>query len=231
MKLEFRTLRADEIVVRVAQCREKGLQLLLYKSARTDMDLLDETVGPMNWQRVHSRDNSNCTVLIYDDEKRQWVGKEEVGTDSNTEAEKGRASDSFKRACVAWGIGRELYSSPFIWVNAADANIAVESGKARTFDTFSVDSISYDENRRICALKIKNNKTGRIVYTFGRAAGPATKAVENGTATKCVRCGNPILDYATGRGTKKAADIISWTTENLGAPMCMTCYLKQDSAA
>lgn len=106
---KFRCLRADEIECRVQQVKDNGLILLLYKDARCDMIILDETVGAMNWQREHRRDNANCVVSIWDSEKCQWIRKEDTGTESNTEAEKGLASDSFKRACVNWGIGRELY--------------------------------------------------------------------------------------------------------------------------
>lgn len=92
----FRTLGADEIECRVAQIDKEGkwLSLLLYKTARADMDILDETVGPTNWQRVHTRDNANCAVQIWDSEKHCWITKEDTGTESNTEAEKGLASDS-----------------------------------------------------------------------------------------------------------------------------------------
>lgn len=113
--MQFRDLRADEIDVRVAQFKEGSfVQLLLYKNARTDMDILDESVGCMNWKREHARDNANCVVSIWDNDKGQWINKEDTGTESNTEKEKGLASDSFKRACFNWGIGRELYTSPEI---------------------------------------------------------------------------------------------------------------------
>ena len=103
MKLEFRTLRADEIDVRVGSIGNGNATLLLYKDARCDMNILDETVGPMNWERKHLRENANCIVSIYDEYKKVWVSKEDTGTESNTEAEKGLASDSFKRACFNWG--------------------------------------------------------------------------------------------------------------------------------
>lgn len=102
-KLEFRTLRAEEIDVRVQSVTEKGAILLLYKDARADMIILDETVGPLDWKREHTRDNANCIVSIWDNEKKQWISKEDTGTESNTEKEKGQASDSFKRACFNWG--------------------------------------------------------------------------------------------------------------------------------
>ena len=108
----FRLLNADEIEARVATVNEYGVTLLLYKDARCDMRILDETVGAFNWRRMHTRDNANCTVLIKNTETGEWIGKEDTGTESNTEAQKGLASDSFKRACFNWGIGRELYTAP-----------------------------------------------------------------------------------------------------------------------
>lgn len=98
----FRALNADEIDCRVAMCKENGCSILLYKDARVDQRILDETVGPFNWQRSHSRDNANCTISIWDKDKNQWISKEDTGTESNTEAEKGLASDSFKRAAFNW---------------------------------------------------------------------------------------------------------------------------------
>lgn len=113
-KLTFRGLKANEIDVRIGQIKDGKASFLLYKDARADMIILDETVGAMNWQRKHLRDNKNCIVEIWNEERAQWVGKEDTGTESNTEAEKGLASDSFKRACFNWGIGRELYTAPNI---------------------------------------------------------------------------------------------------------------------
>lgn len=166
MDLKFRLLRADEIDIRVAQVSEKGAQLLLYKDARCDMNILDETVGPMCWERRHSRENANCTVSILDNERGVWISKEDTGTESNTEKEKGLASDSFKRACVNWGIGRELYTSPFIWVKAADMNIVDKNGKKTTYDRFYVEAIKV-ENGVITGLAIRNqSKENKRVYVY-----------------------------------------------------------------
>ena len=90
----FRDLRADEIECRIQSVKKNGLVLLLYKDARCDMNILDETVGVMEWKREHSRDNANCTVSLWDESKSMWVSKEDTGTESNTEKEKGLASDS-----------------------------------------------------------------------------------------------------------------------------------------
>jgi hypothetical protein len=162
--MEFRTLRADEIDCRIATVSEKGVSLLLYKDARCDMNILDETVGMMNWQREHLRDNANCRVLIWDAEKNQWIGKEDTGTESFTEKEKGQASDSFKRACFNWGIGRELYTAPFIWINNLDCKIIDKNGKKTCYDKFEVEQIIY-EDKKIVALSIRNKISGKRVYT------------------------------------------------------------------
>lgn len=165
MELKFRTLEAHEIDCRIATINQKGLTLLLYKDARVDQNILDETVGAYNWQRHHSRENANCIVAIWDEGKKQWIEKEDTGTESFTEKEKGLASDSFKRACFNWGIGRELYSAPFIWISAEDANIKQGgNGKMQCYDKFFVEQILYDENRNIVALSIINATMKKRVF-------------------------------------------------------------------
>ena len=159
---EFRLLKADEISCRVNQINDKGLTLLLYKDARVDMDILDETVGCMNWKKEYTRDNRNCIVSIWDSEKKEWISKEDTGTESNNEAEKGLASDSFKRACVNWGIGRCLYTAPFIYIPASKVEITPKGNKFTTYDKFHVEAIKYDKNRNIIALAIKNQNNKRV---------------------------------------------------------------------
>lgn len=166
--MKFRTLRADEIDVRVAMVKQNGLSLLLYKDARCDMNILDETVGSMNWKREHVRDNANCIVSLWDSEKQQWVSKEDTGTESFTEKEKGLASDSFKRACFNWGIGRELYTAPFIWIKADDADIRQNGNKYTSNERFSIEKIAYDEAKNITGLSIKNSK-GKRVFVWQRS--------------------------------------------------------------
>lgn len=171
MDLNFRTLYASEIECRVGQINNKGLSLLLYKDARCDMTLLDETVGPLNWMRTHSRDNANCIVSIWDDAKKTWVSKEDTGTESKTEAEKGLASDSFKRACVNWGIGRELYTAPRIWIPAERVELSKDGRKL--YDRLRVRQITYNDRREIESLVIENvSRNQQVVYTYGCAAAP-----------------------------------------------------------
>jgi hypothetical protein len=169
--MKFRKLKANEIDARVSTVSEKGCSLLLYKDARVDQNILDETVGAENWQRSHQIIGTNlyCTVSIWDQDKAIWVSKQDVGTESYTEKEKGQASDSFKRACFNWGIGRELYTAPFIWIKAGDVKLEDKGGgKKTTYDTFSVKDIGYDDDGNINKLKIYNNKQKKVVYTLGK---------------------------------------------------------------
>lgn len=179
----FRTLRADEIDCRIAQIKEKdgkpaGLSLLLYKDARCDQNILDETVGPMCWERRHSRENANCTVSIWCKERSCWVSKEDTGTESNTEKEKGLASDSFKRACFNWGIGRELYTAPFVWITPDKCEIKKDPrGKWVCYDRFTVHGIGYKDGV-ITGLEIKNQKSGKICFTYGKISETAVEKPE-----------------------------------------------------
>lgn len=161
---KFRDLTKDEIEVRVQSATDKGVILLLYKDARVDMNILDETVGSLRWQREHYECKCNlfCRVGIKDEKTGEWIWKSDCGAESNTEAEKGEASDSFKRACVNWGIGKELYTAPFIWISASDANI--KDGK-KCYDKFSVEKIQIT-NKRITGLAIRNETLKKRVYVY-----------------------------------------------------------------
>ena len=164
----IRLLRADEIGCRVSTISEKGVSLLLYKDARVDQRILDETFTPLGWQRTHQSIDGNlyCTVEIWDESKKQWIAKQDVGTAGYTEQEKSQASDSFKRACFNIGIGRELYTAPdFIWVTADKVKIQKKGDKWTTYDRFHVQSIEYNDQREISALVIANS-WNKVVYSW-----------------------------------------------------------------
>lgn len=171
----IRTLTADEIEVRIGTKAKSGsgASLLLYKNSRVDMAILDELVGPMNWQRDHKELKGviYCGVAIKNE--NEWIWKWDAGVESNTEPQKGEASDSFKRACVNWGIGRELYTSPFIWVNLT----AEEWNDGKPRINFRVSQITYNKQRAVSSLVIVDGK-GNVRYTFGAAKSKAAKAVE-----------------------------------------------------
>ena len=167
----IRKLSAREIDVRVARCgiTAKGsswAQLLLYMDGRVPARMLDEAVGALNWQVSYSNGNANCTISIWDAEKALWISKENVGTASAYEAEKGLASDSFKRAATYWGIGRELYSAGEIFTQAV--KVLPKGSGYFTNDKFSCEHIGYDANGDINELIIWNTKLDQIAYELNR---------------------------------------------------------------
>lgn len=227
--MEFRTLMANEIDCRVATVKSTGVTLLLYKDARCDMNILDETVGPLNWMRSHSRENANCTVSIWDGDKKQWVSKEDTGTESNTEKEKGLASDSFKRACFNWGIGRELYSAPFIFVKSGDCKVdKKDRGSGYTcYDRFYVSNIGYDDKRVINRLQIRNQKNNKIVFDLGKkqSEDPDETAPLDELRDKCKKYNIDLNKWAKSWGENKTVKTLTdseidsmlvWIKENFG---------------
>lgn len=174
---EIRLLSKEDIDVRVAQTNiynNNGQQvvkvnLLLYKNARVDMKILDELFTPMGWKRTHKLigDRLYCCVEVYNPETKEWICKEDVGVESNTEAEKGQASDSFKRACVNWGIGRELYTAPKISIELNENEYTKDqNSRIKVWAYFSVKSIGYDsKTRTITSLEIQD-KYGNVRFSM-----------------------------------------------------------------
>ena len=171
---EIRLLSKEDIEVRVAQTlagnNKVKVKLLLYKNARVDMKIMDELFTPMGWKRTHKLigDRLYCCVEVYNPETKEWICKEDVGVESNTEAEKGQASDSFKRACVNWGIGRELYTAPKITIELNENEYTKDqNSRIKVWAYFSVKSIGYDsKTRTITSLEIQD-KFGNVRFSMG----------------------------------------------------------------
>lgn len=171
LKLLSVPLQASQIDFRVQSINKGGFATIVaYKDARCDMQRLDEVCGPLGWKREHSRDNANCVVSILDAEHDHWVGKEDTGTESNTESEKGLASDSFKRACFNWGIGRELYDYPVIQVKLHDDEWELKGDKA--YATWKLKMREwrwlnqFDEKGQLTFLAGKD-QDGKMRFKFG----------------------------------------------------------------
>lgn len=145
---KIRLLRPDEIECRIGTISEKGLSLLLFMDARAAQNILDESFTSFGWRRTHQEIGGRlyCTVEVWDGEKKQWINKQDVGTESFAEKEKGAASDSFKRACFNWGIGRELYSAPFIWIPADRVSIQYDGKRYTTLERFTIAAMLEDES-------------------------------------------------------------------------------------
>ena len=168
------------------------------KDARVDQKILDETFGIFGWKRSHQSIEGNlyCTVAILDKKIGEWVAKQDVGTTGYAEKEKSQASDSFKRACFNWGIGRELYTAPFIWIPAGKVSIQSKETRYICNERFSVSSIQYNDNREISGLVIVNDG-GKTVYELkakgARTAGgskgkTADKNSDQGKAAQQIMC-------------------------------------------
>ena len=218
----FRLLRADEIECRIAQISKsgKGLSLLLYKTARTDANILDETVGPENWENDFKLVDGVLYGGIGINYGGKMVWKWDAGVESNTEAEKGRASDAFKRAGFKHGIGRELYTAPFIWIK--DANIEEKNGKYFCNDRFEVGAIEYDAAQNISGLVILRD--GVPVYEM-RGKKPEPEPETTGANRfKCARCGKNLLPYLGKDGKPVSLRAHAERSMNkFGQVLCLDC--------
>lgn len=164
----MRKLKANEINVKVKQVTEKGCLLLLYKDARVDMTILDEEFGPANWQADYKdiRGALYCGIGVWNPTTCNWIWKWDCGIESKADDEgnekKGEASDAFKRAGFKWGIGRELYTAPFIWAKVPTVKIGEKWYLQNKFQKFIVEEISYNDNGEISKLVIVDDKGNRV---------------------------------------------------------------------
>lgn len=226
----IRLLIENDVELRIQKITEtkKGVfvTLLVYKDARTDMDILDETFGPMNWQRKHKLIGNTmyCAISVWDDEKKQWVEKEDAGKESYSETEKGQASDSFKRSGVNWGIGRELYNAPKIRIKLEAGEFIKEGNTIKCFKNFSVKSMVYDkENSQYTEFTIVD-EDGNERFSLKK---PTVKQnvinnrkKEDGVAV-CSGCGNTITDER----------VVQYSVRFYNQPLCRDCQKTNRKAA
>lgn len=152
-----------DIDFRVQSVTKSGFAVILaYKDARYDMTMLDKVIGPDNWARDHKVINGRlyCGIGIRRPAElnkgsggavvspSEWVWKWDVGVESNTEKEKGQASDSFKRAGFNWGIGRELYDFPFICIKLDKDEFYVDNGRAKATNKFKLKEFNWAIERK-----------------------------------------------------------------------------------
>ena len=226
----MRLLDTKEIECKVSTISDKGCQLLLYKTARTDMDLLDETYGSENWECEYTEIKGNlyCGIRVYFGERSaiKW----DCGIESEFgDKEKAEASDAFKRAGFKWGIGRELYTTPFIWVQAKDINLVQKGNKYTTYDKFSVEEIDYNSNREIVKLKIKNDKNNKIVYIYDAKKYDAKKY--DAKKYYCQECQKEFKPFTSKDGRSFTAGQVYHMAEKAntdGKARCKSCRLKRE---
>ena len=217
-------LEAKDVECRIQQitgndAKGYGAILLLYKDARVDMKILDSVYGAMNWQRKHTVINGQlfCSVLIWDESKNQWIEKQDVGTESATEAEKGRASDSFKRACFNVGIGRELYNAPFVYIKLDNSEVTKNSkGKPTTYTRFNVTEMEYSREKECFTKLVVCDEKGRQRYSLGgsKAEKPAEKPAQT-SENRYVRIENNITYVLTRAGMKKPSELNMATLQQM----------------
>lgn len=251
----FRTLRADEIECRISEVNKKGkgVTLLLYKTARTDAQLLDETFGPMNWQADYRMigDRLYCGIGVRD-EGGEWIWKWNVGTESNTEAEKGQASDALKRAGFTWGVGTELYSSPRVFIPAGLAGVKEDNGKWRCYDKFSVFEIEYNDREEISKLVLLNETQDAICFSWHSGIAPAKIPESEKLFTdpkpapppppvqpkspedikfRCEKCGEVLRPYENDGKTVPIRKHAARSEKIYGAVFCLDCIQKMEPKA
>lgn len=239
--MEIPLLKPEDVELRVSQLQttQNGTycSLLCYKDARCDQRYLDAVFGPMNWQRSHQLINNSlfCTVEVYDAEKGIWVKKQDVGSESNTEAVKGECSDSFKRACFNWGIGRELYQAPNIRFKLDDKEVTTGSkGQPKTYSRFQVSTMVFDRDlNRFTEFTVVDDK-GNIRFSLERSevqaihqlripASTQIKLMPQQSAgmpalnTMCADCGAEI----------KSQRVADFSIKRFHRPLCYSCQQHQ----
>ena len=200
-EINIRNLYPEEIEIRSSMVKENGAMFLLYKDARCDMNILDETFGPMNWKNEHRTVDGKqfCTIWLWDDFKKEWIPKTNVGCMANNGADaqakiKGEISDAFKRAATVVGIGRELYSAPMIWIGSDKIKITTNNGKSYVKDDLHVSDIAY-EGRQIMRLVIKNRQEN-VVFQWVKpgAQKAATAATRKTTQQAKPKAAEPVTE-------------------------------------
>ena len=253
--MEFRLLKAEEIDVKVGTITKGGVTLLLYKNARVDMAILDETVGAENWQRDHKEVKGNLycgiginvnygvpvlsgenNLPVYPQEK--WVWKWDCGVESAFgDKEKGEASDSFKRAGFNWGIGRELYTSPFIFIPCETEEIQNNGKKAYKIKSaedskriagLRVEKIEYNDKKEIKSITIVDSNGMQVYPQFNsqeiieksKKAQAVVDKIINGPAEKTISKDNYICEECQDNVTEKVA---KYSLDKFGRCLCFDC--------
>ncbi len=164
-------LEIDDIDFRVQSINKGGYATILaYKDARVDIKRLNEVCGVLGWKREHTRDNKNCIVSIWDQENHHWVSKEDTGTESQADSQKGLASDSFKRACFNLGIGIELYDYPVIQIKLEPNEFKIEGGRAKQTYELKLKQwkwASQFDGNKLIALACKDHN-GKVRFKHGQ---------------------------------------------------------------
>ena len=246
---EMGLLGKDDIEVRIGEVKEydgkKYVTLLLYKTARVDMRILDEKFGQFGWQNEYKTIDGKmyAGISVFHDKLNEWITKWNVGTESNIEAAKGEASDAFKRAGYLWGIGTELYSSPRITVYEPNVTVKVDDYKGtkkfRCSDSFSVSEIEYDNKENIRKLAIWNDTKGKECFRWvdGKRVNSSEELVSKSASKTAKEIAKEIVKEAVkvsaeGKlvcencGAEISQRVRDYSMDKYGRALCMTCQNK-----
>lgn len=224
----FKPLGTEDIECRIAQTKPNGVSVLLYKTARTDANQLDDVVGVENWQNDYKVIDGTLFCGIGIRTEGGWVWKWDAGSESNVEKQKGEASDAFKRAGFRFGIGRELYTAPFIWVPADKCKIK----DGRCYDRFRVCEIEY-ANDKITHLVIENVTMGIKCFWWGReVANPkAAKSEEPWDAPRAPKADSVMTQKQVDSIVELVKETFSGRKSSRDAFKAVTGFTVQELAA
>lgn len=238
MKKEIPLLTSSDVELRVAQIYQTNqgtfAVLLVYKNARVDMRILDEVFGSMNWTRDHSTIDGRlfCTVSVWDEDKKEWISKQDVGVPSNSEATKGEASDAFKRACFNWGIGRELYTAPDILIKLNEEEFYLDkNGKPKCKAKFYVADMSYDKEQNKFTTFLVVDKNGAERFTVNKSSKNTDTMVTTPKASESFEVpftGGNVCNQC--HATIKSQKVVDYAVSKYGVPICYECQKKMNAA-
>ena len=211
-------LDISDIDFRVQSITPKGYACIVsYKDARVDMNRLDNVCGA-NWQNKYDLIDGNlhCGIAIKID--GEWIWRWDVGVESNTEKIKGEASDAFKRAATRWGIGRELYNHPKIFIQLNSDEFILEGNRARQTWNLKLDQwqwfVKYDNNSNVIEMQgIDTRGNVRYRYTPKQSAEAKSAPPQNHKPKKQPPVEKPWLIKMTGNDmTKEWHNVVTGIT-------------------
>lgn len=238
---EIRLLDKSEISLRVGKLADTRygvyVNLLAHTDARTCSKILDEAFTPMGWQRTYEGINDElfCAVSVWDDEKKQWIKKSDVGAMANDGTEKSRASDAFKRACVSHGVARELYSLKNIGFKLDEGEYERKGDSIKSYAQFFVSDVAYDEKSRTFTELVVVDKNDKVRYRLSSRKEDAVNAYSKAEQPKpgTDKAGDNktgIARYCQDCKAEIQQNVALFSSKHFGMPLCYNCQQKHKAS-
>lgn len=195
-EIKFRNLRPEDIEVRPATIKDGKATLLCYIDSRSVVELMDEAVGPMDWnfELVQVGDQMVGRMGIWDEDKQTWVVKSDVGSESNIDATKGLVSSIYKRCISRWGL-QDLYTIPKIYVD--DDGYGCK---------WTVGEVSWNDKRECTHITLVN-KFGKVVYEWSKDEKPQPNPKKGYKPKEEPKCNCDILkDFCSAKKQEEGVD-------------------------